>query len=145
MDRRSKFFGFGKHLVNYLLNVSSQPLSYDQMLREQETMPLTINSLVGFFTWLLLAGYVVLPGTFTTLNRVKNVVSNRSTETFILQSVQNIPLLWLAALCCIIGSSGICFIWWICRNNFVWLINHLFLYDYPSLMPIVLIFLTVPA
>jgi len=95
-----------------------------------DRMPRRYNLLASLFTRLLLAGYIVFPGTFTSLkgsNAVKNAANRDKTERLILDTVQNVPLLWTAAIFCVIGACGISCLWWRWNENFVWLKNRIFL------------------
>jgi hypothetical protein len=84
------------------------------------------NFRAALFSWLTLAGYVVFPGTFTSLKASQTLASNSSGRV-IQDAVKNIPLLPIAILCCIIGTSGTTWLWWIWRDNAIWLVTHLFL------------------
>jgi hypothetical protein len=54
-----------------------------------EEVPRTHNFLAGLFTWVLLAGFVVLPGTFTTLEGFQNTSGQFQKA---LHSIQHLPL-----------------------------------------------------
>jgi hypothetical protein len=49
------------------------------------------NLLAAFFTWILLAGFVLLPGTFTSLQQAGEGTSNEN-EKAVLHAVQNVSL-----------------------------------------------------
>jgi hypothetical protein len=111
-------------------HIPPQSSRYVRMLLQLDRIPGLHNVLASLFTWLLLAGYIVFPGTFTSLRRsnaIKNAANRDKTEQFILDTVQNVPLLWVAAICCVIGASGISWLWWRWNENFVWLVNRIFL------------------
>jgi hypothetical protein len=77
------------------------------------------------FSWLLLAGYLVLPNTFTSLKTSKALGESKGGQ--ILQStVQNVNLLYFAGVLCFIGLSGTCRLWYKWRRNYVWLITYIF-------------------
>ena len=106
------------------------PSRYGSMLLELDRIPRLHNIYASLFTWLILAGYIVFPGTFTSLrksNAIKNGANRDQAEQVILDTVQNVPLLWLAAICCVIGASRISWLWWRWNENFVWLVNRVFL------------------
>jgi hypothetical protein len=42
--------------------------------------------------------------------------------------VKNIPLLVIAGICTGIGAAGMVWLWWRWRQNYVWLLNKIFLY-----------------
>jgi hypothetical protein len=103
---------------------------YMEMLLQLDEIPRLHNYLATVFTWLTLAGYIVFPDTFTSLEKssaIKNAANKKSTERVILDTVQNVPLVWLAAICCVIVASGIAWLWWRRNENFVWLVNRIFL------------------
>ena len=111
-------------------HIPPQSSRYVRMLLQLDQIPRLHNVLANSFTWLLLAGYIVFPVTFTSLKRsnaIKNTANGDETEHNILDKVQNVPLLWVAAICCVIGASGISCLWWRWSENFVWLVNRIFL------------------
>jgi hypothetical protein len=46
----------------------------------------------------------------------------------IVKAVQNVPLLWVAGACCVVGGLGMLCLSIRWRDNYVWLINQIFLY-----------------
>ena len=106
---------------------------YMDMLLQLDTIPRLHNILASFCTWLLLAGYVVFPGTFTTVEQGGTPVPISShdiqrVDHAVVDKIRNAPLLWIAGVCCVIGGSGMIWFWWRWRSNYVWLINKIFLY-----------------
>ncbi|KAL5321950.1 hypothetical protein ACEPPN_009915 [Leptodophora sp. 'Broadleaf-Isolate-01'] len=99
------------------------------MLLAMDTIPRLHNILASFFTWILLAGFVLFPGTFTSLQSLedKPEVSSSETASAILKTVKNIPLLVIAGSCCGIGALGMIWLWMKWRANYVWLLNRIFL------------------
>lgn len=99
------------------------------MLLAMDTIPRMHNIFAAFFTWILLAGFVVLPGTFTSLGKLedKPEVSSSEAASAILKTVKNIPLLVIAGSCCGIGALGMVWLWYKWRSNYVWLLNRIFL------------------
>lgn len=101
-----------------------------EMLLSLDTIPRLHNILAAFFGWLLLAGYVVFPGTFSSISSSLDSNSSSAAEaeaSKILNSVQNTPLLIIASVACgiaIVGLLCLCFVW---RRNYVWLLNRIFL------------------
>lgn len=51
--------------------------------------------MASFFTWILLAGFVILPGTFNSLEQIQ---AGNSVEDLALHAVQEIPLCVLISL-----------------------------------------------
>jgi hypothetical protein len=71
-----------------LQRADSQNTRYMNMLLALDGIPRLHNMLAAFFTWILLAGFVLLPGTFTSLG--SNV--NNENEKAVIDAVQHVPL-----------------------------------------------------
>jgi hypothetical protein len=64
---------------------------YVNMLLALDDIPRMDTLLAKFFTWVLLAGFVLFPGTFSSLqNRTTGELND--TEAQVLHKVKNIPL-----------------------------------------------------
>ncbi|KAF8869931.1 hypothetical protein BD779DRAFT_1681574 [Infundibulicybe gibba] len=103
---------------------------YVEMLLHQDKIPRTYNIFAGFFTWILLAGFVLFPGTFSSLKndsvpKLAGVAGE--VEKNILGVIQNLPLFVVAFVCCGIGAVGMIYLWWRWSNNYVWLVNRIFI------------------
>lgn len=123
-----------------LTRTSSIQTRYMEMLLSLDEIPRLHNMLASFLTWILLAGFIVFPGTFTSFQQsgvVKGDTKGAVAEK-ILGTVGNVPLLWVAGACCIIGGAGMIGLWWRWSNNYVWLINRIFLYGSPLHLKILL-------
>ncbi|KIJ17992.1 hypothetical protein PAXINDRAFT_9079 [Paxillus involutus ATCC 200175] len=79
------------------------------------------NILAAFFTWILLAGFVLFPGTFAAWG------SSSGTEQKIAGYVQQVPLYIIAWACTGIGAVGMLWLWWTWHKNYVWLVNRIFI------------------
>ncbi|KAI9048424.1 hypothetical protein LZ554_007260 [Drepanopeziza brunnea f. sp. 'monogermtubi'] len=111
---------------NAILNrQNSAQTRYMTMLLALDTIPRLHNILAAFFTWILLAGFVIFPGTFTSLRSLEDT-SNEAAAA-IVKTVKNIPLLVIAGTCCGVGALGMLWLWWKWRDNYVWLLNRIFL------------------
>lgn len=64
---------------------------YMNMLLALDGIPRMHNILAAFFTWILLAGFVLFPGTFTSLQHVDESGLG-GTEAHILHAIKNLPL-----------------------------------------------------
>jgi hypothetical protein len=119
--------------------LSSRPLpvgctietTYAQMLREEEEMDLMFNIAVSAANWALLAGYLVVPGTFTSLqssDKMERALQANKAGRTVLRTIQNPPLLSIA--CCLLLGGIAAFLWLLhfpkLRGNYIWLINKLF-------------------
>ncbi|CAG8905429.1 unnamed protein product [Penicillium nalgiovense] len=87
---------------------------YARMLREEAEMDMRFSITVGAANWALLAGYLVIPGTFTSLqtsNQVEKTLQTNEAGRTVLHMIQNPPYSLLRA--CFLG-------------NYPWLINKVF-------------------
>ncbi|ROV88044.1 hypothetical protein VMCG_10403 [Cytospora schulzeri] len=100
---------------------------YMEMLLSLDKVPRIHNILASFFGWLVLAGFVVFPGTFTSIKDLSEHPGLAAEASSILDHVQNIPLLIVAAVCCGIGAIGLLWLVFHWRRNYVWLLNRIFL------------------
>ncbi|KAH6653445.1 hypothetical protein BKA67DRAFT_660064 [Truncatella angustata] len=75
--------------------------------------------------WTLLAGYIVLPSTFTTMNRSEAFNTMMEDNELVLKAFQNPPLLGLALFLFIVSLIGLTCIWWVWKCNYIWLTNSL--------------------
>jgi hypothetical protein len=101
---------------------------YVQMLLKQDDIPKLHNILSAFFVWLMLAGFLVFPGTFKSLDGNDadgNDITAKAAEA-ILHSVRNIPLLVLGAIACAVAVVGMACLALRHVRNYVWLLNRLF-------------------
>ncbi|KAI1439372.1 hypothetical protein F5Y02DRAFT_405892 [Annulohypoxylon stygium] len=87
------------------------------------------NILAALFAWLTCAGFVTLPDIFTSFQNSTALGTNPGGQ-IVQEAVRNLRLLPLAGTFCLIGLTGTCFLWWRHRENYIWLISHLFLYVY---------------
>lgn len=104
------------------------PLStpYINMLLELDSIPRAHNFLASVFTWLLLAGYIVLPGSFASLIKSPSIVNGAGIAgKFVLKAAQGAPLLWIAGTCCLLGATGMLRLGWRWKSNYIWIINRL--------------------
>lgn len=99
---------------------------YNEMIVQSHSVSARFNILTAIANWVFLAGFVVLPGTFESLSRAKALSESRA-GAVVQYAVRNSPLLYVGGFCCLIGASGIGWVWWTFRLNYVWLVDHLFL------------------
>lgn len=114
----------------------NEPLEYEndtlytKMLKEEAQMDWRFNLCANAANWVLLAGYVIIPGTFTSLKRsseVQDVLQQNGAGRVVLKRIQNPPLLVIAFLFLIAGSGILGWLWVKFKNNYPWLINKIFL------------------
>lgn len=103
---------------------------YMEMLLSLDKIPRLHNILASFFGWVLLAGFIVFPGTFTSIRDLSDdqeIADKSPTASALLGSVQNVPLLVIAAISCGIGAAGLLWLAFRWRSNYVWLLNRIYL------------------
>ncbi|KKY36352.1 hypothetical protein UCDDA912_g03681 [Diaporthe ampelina] len=101
-----------------------------EMLLSLDKIPRLHNILASFFGWILLAGFIVFPGTFTSIRDLSDdpdLAENSPTASTVLGHVQNVPLLVVAAISCGIGAVGLLWLAFRWRSNYVWLLNRIYL------------------
>ena len=116
----------------YLARVPSVQTRYMEMLLHLDKIPRLHNIMAAAFTWILLAGFLVVPGTYTkikTSQTFQNADSSSDSGVAhdIVHSIANIGLLWVSGFLALVGASGCFFLWFRWRQNYVWLINRIFL------------------
>jgi hypothetical protein len=101
------------------------------MLLKQDHIPRVHNILAAFFVWLLLAGFLVFPGTFTSIQdsieerEEDENINDSEAVTAVLRRVKNLPLLAVAIACCVIAAIGMISLAFRHVRNYVWLVNRL--------------------
>ncbi|KAG0156276.1 hypothetical protein PDIDSM_3453 [Penicillium digitatum] len=116
--------------------------SYVRMILEADGIAWQDNVLASTAHWILLAGYLVIPGTFTSLQKsdtVRNDLAENETGEWILNTIQNPPLLAIACVLFISGLAIMGWLFWEYRGNYIWLINRIFI---PTLLNALAGFLT---
>ncbi|KAL4863561.1 hypothetical protein BDV12DRAFT_189606 [Aspergillus spectabilis] len=103
---------------------------YMHMLLDLDYIPWYYNMISSIANWVLLAGYLVIPGTFTSLQKsdmLNDDLSTSETGQAIVASIQNPPILVIACAFLVMGLTGMVWLFWKRRDNYIWLINRLFM------------------
>jgi hypothetical protein len=87
--------------------------------------PTEYSIIAACCSWLTLAGFLVLPSTFSSLAS-SNILNSSESGKLIRVTIESIPRLWIAVACCVAGNSGTLLLWFLWRGNYVWLINEIF-------------------
>lgn len=98
---------------------------YMVMSVQANEIPMLHNIWAAFFAWITLAGYLVLPGTFTSVSRSESL-RNDATGRIVQTTIQNIPLVPFAVICFIVGITGSYLLWRKWKTNYIWLAAKLF-------------------
>ena len=89
------------------------------------------NILAAGSTWIMLAGFIVLPGTYQNFQDSEVIKAAQDDPSLlgnrILSSIANIGLLITAVILTSLGALGILGLWFKWRQNYVWMINKLIL------------------
>lgn len=99
---------------------------YKRMIVESYAMPVWKDIITATFHWILLAGFVIFPATFTSLSHL-DVLTDSTAGRVVLYSIRNKGLLAIAIMSCAIGVAGIGWAWWEVRHNYVWLVTKIFM------------------
>jgi hypothetical protein len=103
-----------------------------EMLLHLDKIPSIYNILAALSTWIILAAFLVIPGTFTSFKNskaFKNVDSSDDDDIAhaIVDSVAHIGLVWVSGIFAVLGAFGCTFLWFRWRYNYVWLVNRIFM------------------
>lgn len=91
------------------------------MLLELDDITMWHNFLTIISSWLLLGGYMVLPGTFSLIHNFKGL--KEGIGKVVLKAVDHMPLLVVGGVCCLIGALSMLRLSWLWRKNYEWLLN----------------------
>ncbi|OQE56376.1 hypothetical protein PENNAL_c0417G07520, partial [Penicillium nalgiovense] len=100
------------------------------MLKEEAQMDWRYNVTVSIANWALLAGYLVIPGTFTSLkesSQVEEILTKNNAGRAVLHTIQNPPLLVVACLFLAGGAAALTLLFRRLQSNYLWLINKIFM------------------
>lgn len=114
--------------VNRIDMLRSMETRYEKMLLEE--VPWYLNLLAEFTHWMLLAGYLVIPGMFTLLQKSESLEKNLGkTEAgkAIVNTIKNPPLVAIAVFLFVLGAVLTVWLFWKQKHNYIWLVNRLFM------------------
>ena len=89
---------------------------YINMFLQLDYIPQLHNIYAFISIYILLAGYIIFPGTFTSIRNsstVEGVAGKSHAGQTVFKAVQNVPLLVIAAMCYVAGVVRMCLLWWI--------------------------------
>jgi hypothetical protein len=123
-------------VIDHPTSKDGEPLPYEhdtlytRMLKDEAEMDWKFNLCANAANWVLLAGYVIIPGTFTSLKKssgVQETLQKNEAGRAVLNTIQNPPLLVIAFLLLLTGSAILGWLWVKFQNVYPWLINKIFL------------------
>src|SRR5690349_19666045 len=101
----------------------AQGSRHETMLRQSYEVRWWWSLAASISSWFLLAGFLVLPGAFTSLGKLQ---LNPEAGTALQKLTQQHTLLGFAISFCVFGFLGTGFLWVRFRRNYIWLLRHLF-------------------
>ena len=116
-----------------LRNLVPQPILMNDWIKMKIEVPriylgiLYANMLVNLFTWLLLAGFIILPVTFSSIRNSRALDDIGKAGKAVFGAIQNIPFLWVVGTCFVFGVTGLSWLWWENRSNYIFLTDPVFL------------------
>ncbi|KAJ6620022.1 hypothetical protein B0H10DRAFT_1792402, partial [Mycena sp. CBHHK59/15] len=105
--------------------VSQMDTKYVNMLLAIDGIPPLFNILASFFTWILLAGFVLFPGTFTNLQQGGDELGGLGTTA--VNVIKHLSLYVVAWVCTGVGAAGMAWLWYRWQANYIWLVNRIFM------------------
>ncbi|KAN0113548.1 hypothetical protein V8E52_007612 [Russula decolorans] len=94
---------------------------YGKMLLESHDF---FSILASIFMWIVLAGFLVLPGSFP---EIQNFVNKQHELSKVVRFMRNIPLLTLGIGCCVVGGIGLLLLVVHHWGNYDWLVGNIFI------------------
>ncbi|KAK0761668.1 hypothetical protein N5P37_005650 [Trichoderma harzianum] len=81
--------------------------------------------LSGFCSWLLLAGFLVSPSTYASVQQSDALDGSGQVAKSIINVVRNVPLIYIASFACLSATIGMAWLWYRFRSNHVWISRYL--------------------
>lgn len=83
------------------------------------------NFYAALYSWVTLAGFIALPGTFTSLKSSGSLSDSKGGQV-VQDAIQDVSLLAVSSILCLLGTVGSCWMWYKWRGNYVWLLARIF-------------------
>jgi hypothetical protein len=99
---------------------------YMVMALQANEAPPRDNIRAALSSWLILAGYVVFPGTFTSVKNSGSLEKSKDGKV-VKEAIQHVPLLPFAIFCCLVGIYETVRLWKKWQKNYVWLVANVFM------------------
>lgn len=99
---------------------------YEEMILEIDN---SINPyyfiFAGFCSWLLLAGFLVSPSTYASVQHTNALDKSGAVGKSIINAVRNVPLIYIASFACLGATVGLIWLWHRWRPNQIWISRYL--------------------
>ena len=102
------------------------PQQYSRMVLESNEVGLRYNVAAAAACWFMLAGFFILPDTFTSIKR-STFLSASNDGRRVQSVVKNVPLLPVAGLCYVVAIAGLGTLWRRFCTNYIWVTQHILL------------------
>ncbi|KAJ6445201.1 C6 zinc finger domain-containing protein [Purpureocillium lavendulum] len=105
---------------------------YDKMIlrMDKEIKPFYFG-LASFFSWLLLAGFLTSPTTYSSVRYIDAPDQTGDIGKSVMHAIRNIPLIFIASFACIIAAGGLAWLWIRWRHNRIWINRYLVMFVPP--------------
>ncbi|KAJ6171505.1 hypothetical protein N7470_000572 [Penicillium chermesinum] len=116
--------------VHDCASCSNHETEYTRILKEEAQMNWRYNVSASAANWILLAGYLVVPATFTSLNdstAVEKTLQANDAGRAVLRTIRNPPLLAIACLFFVVGATLLGYLFVCFRKSYSWVVNKIFL------------------
>jgi hypothetical protein len=117
----SQILSKAEQLQRSLTSESKVSEKYKEMLYEYDSISIKFNLSATFSLWLLLFGFVLFSGTFTTFKL-------DPAEKILISKIENIPMFVFGILFCLTASGALIFLSWRWKDNYIWLVERVLLY-----------------
>ncbi|KJZ68214.1 hypothetical protein HIM_12395 [Hirsutella minnesotensis 3608] len=97
------------------------------MLEKVERLPFRYNLAASALSWLLLAGYLVLPSTFSSIQKSPLLEKTTLIKNSMDHLARDVPLIVFASIFCLTALAGLLCLWWKHHDNYIWVQRRIFL------------------
>ena len=108
-------------------------MPYANLLLSLDKIPRAHNILISVFVWVLLAGFVIIPGSFTSTKRKQDgetvqipVGGGSASGSKLALTPANTAAMVVGLLCIVAGTFGSAWLALRWRRNYIWLLNKLY-------------------
>ncbi|KAM3497462.1 hypothetical protein MY10362_009192 [Beauveria mimosiformis] len=85
---------------------------HSMVVQMEQEISLQYGVLAGVFAWLLLAGFLLSPATYTSARYVEALEKAALATKFSIATARNVPVIGLACAACTVATCGLGWLWW---------------------------------